>query len=248
MRQYEAVIKVMEDNDGFATLGHLYQHALKIPNVGWKTRTPFASIRRIVQDERFFFKIRPGLWALKSCKNNVLKQLSLDTSSKEQQEKFNHSYFQGLVVEIGNLLGHRTFVPHQDKNKLYLSKPLSHYISIHEYLDFTYKCVIEQAITIDVSWFNNRDFPDSFFEIEHTTPIDRSLLKFVELQDFNAKFYIVASDVRRREFERRVSMAAFGSIKNRVNFIDYEALANHHSAAFQAENTKKAVFGGKNTD
>jgi len=57
MKQYEAVIKVMEKNGGYATLGLLYGTALKIPHCRWSTKTPFASIRRIVQDERFFFKI-----------------------------------------------------------------------------------------------------------------------------------------------------------------------------------------------
>lgn len=48
MKQYKAVIKAMEQNGGFATLGFLYQEALKIPGVEWKTKTPFATIRRIV--------------------------------------------------------------------------------------------------------------------------------------------------------------------------------------------------------
>ena len=32
MKQYEAVIKVMEENGGYATLGHLYQNVLKVPD------------------------------------------------------------------------------------------------------------------------------------------------------------------------------------------------------------------------
>jgi len=71
MKQHEAVIKVMEQNGGFATLGYLNQKVLKVSDVEWKTKTPFASIRRIVQDERFFFKIKPGLWALLSHKNKL---------------------------------------------------------------------------------------------------------------------------------------------------------------------------------
>lgn len=51
MKQREAVIKVVEENGGLATLGHLNQNVLKVPNCEWKTKTPFASIRRIVQDE-----------------------------------------------------------------------------------------------------------------------------------------------------------------------------------------------------
>jgi len=53
MKQYEYVIKAMEENGCYATLGQLYQ---KVDVSSWRTGTPFASIRRIVQDDRFFFK------------------------------------------------------------------------------------------------------------------------------------------------------------------------------------------------
>ena len=42
MKQHEAVIKVMEDNGGYATLGFLYQNAIKVKGCTWKTKTPFA--------------------------------------------------------------------------------------------------------------------------------------------------------------------------------------------------------------
>lgn len=58
MKQYDAVIKVMEENGGFATLKYLNENVLKVHGVEWKTKTPFASIRRIVQDYKFFFKIK----------------------------------------------------------------------------------------------------------------------------------------------------------------------------------------------
>jgi hypothetical protein len=74
MKQNKQVMKVMEDNGGYATLGYLYQNV----NVkDWKTKTPFASIRRIVQDSRFFFKIKPGLWALNDYKDKVLEKITL---------------------------------------------------------------------------------------------------------------------------------------------------------------------------
>lgn len=108
----------MEQNGGFATLGYLNQEVLKVPDVEWKTKTPFASIRRIVQDENFFFKIKPGLWALLSHKGKLPSDiLSTSAVPKKEQEIFNHSYYQGLLVEIGNLKKYETFVSSQDKNK-----------------------------------------------------------------------------------------------------------------------------------
>lgn len=113
MNQREAVVRVMELNGGYATLGQLYRAALKIPDVKWGTKTPFASIRRIVQTNAQFFKIKPGLWALETQRAQVLQKLAIPvTASAVKIEKFNHTYYQGLLVEIGNLKKLQTFVPH----------------------------------------------------------------------------------------------------------------------------------------
>lgn len=234
MKQYEAVIKVMEDNGGFATLGHLYQNVLKIKNCEWKTKTPFASIRRIVQDDRFFFKIKPGLWALKSFKDKLpFDVFPQDEINKIEKDEFDHSYYQGLLVEIGNLRKFETFVPYQDKNKKYLGKNLGDVTSIKKFYEFSYDYIIKKAQTIDVSWFNMRKMPVYFFEIEYSTNIQNSLLKFSELQDFNSKFFIIADGIRKKEFEGKVSLSAFSQIKERVRFMDYKSLSEWHSSEYK---------------
>jgi hypothetical protein len=185
MKQHEAVIKIMEESGGYATLGHLNRKVLKVPDVEWKTKTPFASIRRIVQNDKFFFKIRPGLWALKTYKNKLPENVfTVEKISEIKQEEFNHSYYQGLLIEIGNLKKQKTFVPYQDKNKKYLEKSLSEITTIEKFYDFTHKNLLRHAITIDVSWFNERKMPSYFFEVEYSSGIKNSLGKFVELQDF----------------------------------------------------------------
>ena len=234
MKQYKAVIKVMEENGGFATLGHLYQNVLKIKNCEWKTKTPFASIRRIVQDDRFFFKIKPGLWALKSFKDKLpFDVFPQDEINKIEKDEFDHSYYQGLLVEIGNLRKFETFVPYQDKNKKYLGKNLGDVTSIKKFYEFSYDYIIKKAQTIDVSWFNMRKMPVYFFEIEYSTNIQNSLLKFSELQDFNSKFFIIADGIRKKEFEGKVSLSAFSEIKERVRFMDYKSLSEWHSSEYK---------------
>ena len=64
MKQYEAVIETLKRLGGCATFGQLNQEVFKIKDCIWNTKTPFASIRRIVQDRKEIFRIRPGLWAL----------------------------------------------------------------------------------------------------------------------------------------------------------------------------------------
>lgn len=230
MKQHEAVIKVMEDYGGYATLGFLNQEALKVKDCVWKSKTPFASIRRIVQDERFFFKIKPGLWALKSYKNRLpLDIFPTKEISKSKQEEFNHTYYQGLLVEIGNLKKFQTYIPNQDRNKIFLGKTLGDIAAISEIYKFSYDNILQKARTIDVSWFNLRKMPHMLFEVEHSTDIQNSLLKFTELQDFYVKFYIVADEARKREFESKLLLNAFVPIQKRIQFMSYNQLSDLHT-------------------
>ncbi|MDR1492538.1 MAG: hypothetical protein LBT05_07440 [Planctomycetaceae bacterium] len=122
MKQYEQVIEAMKRNGGYATLGYLNQ---VIDFSKWGTKTPFATIRRIVQTEPYFFKIKTGLWALVDCKNEILEKFEIqDNLNQEKQEVFTHSYYQGLLLELGNIKGYKTYFPAQDKNKKFLDKLL----------------------------------------------------------------------------------------------------------------------------
>lgn len=136
------------------------------------------------------------MWALKSKKKNVLQKFSIDDKNPSKtKEEFNHTYYQGLLAEIGNLKGFETFLPNQDKNKLYLEHPLKDYSSLKEFYQFTNEDILSNVSTIDVCWFNERKFPNSVFEVEYTTDINNSLRKFLYLQDVNTEFQIVASEV-----------------------------------------------------
>ena len=228
MKQHEAVIEAMKQNGGYATLGQLYQSAPKIPGCEWGTKTPFASIRRIVQTHAEFFKIRAGLWALSSEKTRVMKIFS-ETTPSEKSKEYSHYFFQGLVVEIGNFKGLETFIPAQDKNKPFSQQKLGEVATVSKLYEFTYPHILQKALTIDVTWFNSRKYPHSFFEIEHSTDIYNSLLKFVEFQDFKVNCYIVADTRRRAEFETKLAITAFTPIKPFVKFWDYDAVSELHT-------------------
>ena len=134
MKQNEAVILTLEKLGGVATLGQLNQEVFKISDCEWKTKTPFASIRRIVQLHKDIYKIKPGLYGLIRFKNQneskgIIQETDTNKNSKELLE-FNHSYFQGLLLIIGNLKGLKTFIPNQDKNRLFLNEKLADIICI----------------------------------------------------------------------------------------------------------------------
>jgi len=216
----------MRQNGGYATFGQL-NHLIDFST--WKTKTPQATVRRIVQESDAFFKIRPGLWALKELEQNVLNILQLKTQDKEQAELFTHSYYQGLVVEIGNMNKLQTYVPPQDKNRLFLEKPLKELATLQEIYNFTYPEILCKATTIDVIWFNGRKLPHSFFEVEHSTDIQNSLTKFFELQDYFARFFIIADESRRKQFNTIIEKSIFAPIKNRIAFADYENIVEQHA-------------------
>jgi hypothetical protein len=230
MKQHEAVIEAMRANGGYATLGHLYREALKVPDVEWRTKTPFASIRRIVQIRPEFFRIKPGLWALEEAKDKLSFSEEAGGVETRAEPAFDHSYYQGLLVEIGNLRGWQTFVPNQDKNRRFLNQPLRELTSVSDVYRFSYDNLVRRAQTIDVIWFNERNMPNSFFEVEHSTDVYNSLLKFVDLQDFAASFFIVAPEERQREFEARLTGTAFAPIKTRVKFEKYEDVSRAHTS------------------
>lgn len=238
MKQYEAVIKTLERLGGIATLGQLNHEAFKIEDCVWNTKTPFASIRRIVQLDENIYKIKPGLYGLVKYKSKFESQgiFSEELTSKKKNnidENFNHSYYQGLLLEIGNMKKMITYVPPQDKNKLFLNKSLTSISKIDKIFDFSYKELVDRAKTIDVIWFNERKLLSSVFEVEHSTDIQNSLLKFNDLQDFNSEFYIVSSKVRKDEFLKKIHYSSFKDIKDRIKFIDYEFVSTLHTKMYE---------------
>ena len=235
--QVDDIIEAMEKNGGYATLAFLNQN---VDTSTWKTKTPFESIRCYLQRRNEFFKIQSGLWALTDSKDTVLKKFHIKDNDKEQNEVFTHAYYQGLIVDIGNMKKLKTFVPAQDKNKLFLDKKLGDISTMTDIPEFTYQKITNRARTIDTIWFNEREMPTAFYEVEHSTNIINSLNKFFELQDFRANFYIVADIKREKEFYDKISQSIYNPIKPLVKFVDYELLSNQYT--LMAKMTKENSF------
>lgn len=237
MTQNEAVIETMMRLGGVATLGTLNEEVFKIKECEWRTKTPFASIRRIVQLNKHIYKIKPGLYGLESFRTQLEDQgymvETAKNSDSQEMDAFNHSYYQGLLLELGNLEGWQTYVPNQDKNKKFLQKKLDDIRSVKDLPEFSYDDLVKRSATIDVIWLNDRDMPHSFFEIEHSTDIQNSLLKYNDLQDFNVKMFIVADRKRKDEFLKKLHYSAFKDISQRVRFFDYNSLSKFYENEVQ---------------
>jgi hypothetical protein len=245
MKQHEAVIIALEKLGGTALLGDLNLETMKIKDCEWKTKTPFASIRRIVQTNENIYKIKPGLYSLKKYqKKNEANGIVIETAKNKDSEEiksFNHSYYQGILTVIGNLKKFKTYLPNQDKNKKFIEKSLDELRSVKEIPNFTYKKLVQRSSTVDVIWFSSRLMEDSllmptrFFEVEHSTPIENSLHKYNDLQDFAARMIIVADKNRKREFDSKIKYTSFETICSRVEFLDYESLNKMYEYTLQEQ-------------
>jgi len=235
MKQYEVVIEAIEKLGGIATLGQIYQEALKNPEFKYSGKTPTRNINRIVQlQTKDIYKIKPGLYSLvKYRKKNESEGIIVETAKNVNSEEvsvFNHSYYQGILLEIGNLRKYQTFSPDQDKNKKFLSKFIGEMRTLDKIPQFTYENLVSRSRTVDVIWFNERKMPSNFFEVEHTTQFINSLAKFNDLQDFSARMIIVSDKSRKLEFDKSKDFSSFRDITKRVEFLNYEQLIKQYEA------------------
>jgi predicted house-cleaning noncanonical NTP pyrophosphatase (MazG superfamily) len=183
-----------------------------------------------VQDPRFFFRIRPGLWALNDCRDRLPESILPSGKTPVTRVRENtHAYYQGLIAEVGAMRHMETFVPLQDKNKPFMQGTLASVTTVPAMYKFTYDETLRKAQTVDVVWFNERKMPDAFFEVENSTDMLNALSKFVQLQDFAARFFIVADTLRQREFTDKIALTAFSDVRRRVLFESYEYVAGLHA-------------------
>lgn len=221
MTQKEQVVEALTRCGGFATFSELNR---LVDTSRWSTKTAAATIRRIVQqDAKVFYRIVPGQWGLVSMRKQI-KESGIDA----RNDKYTHWYYQGLLVDIGNAEQYQTYVPPADRNRPYSHSRLGDKATLQHIYDFTCPKILRKARNVDTIWFNCREMPDSFFEVEHTTDIQHSLDKFYELQDFNSRFYIVSSAANKARFDDLMSYSQYREIKKRVQFCDYNKLAKYY--------------------
>ena len=238
MNQQEAVIQTVEKLGGLATLGQLYAEVFKIKDCAWKTKTPLASIRRIVQLHKSLYKIKPGLYGLVSKRNeHEARGIVAETEHNKDSievKSFGHSYYQGLLLAIGKLKKFDCWSPQQDKSKTVLNSTLGELRTLQELPAFSYEHLVRRSATVDVIWFNERKMPDSFFEVEHSTDMQNSLIKLIDLQDFHARMVIVSEPKRRGELDSKLRLGAFQDIAKRTNFLPYDWLVKEYEHTIEA--------------
>lgn len=150
-----------------------------------------------------------------------------------QAEENEHGYYQGLLLEIGKFRRHQTFAPQQDKRRTCLGRPLEKLRTLSEIPRFSHARLVQTSQSVDVLWFNQRLMPCGMYEVELTTDFQNSLAKFADLQDFHSPMMVVADKVRKAEFGAKIARSVFREIRDRVQFLDFDSLAQLYEQEIQ---------------
>ena len=132
---------------------------------------------------------------------------------------YSHSLLQGMLVEVGNMLGYDTYSA--DQSPAYRDTTVGELATLDSLPDFTSKRILNTAKQIDVIWLED-EFPVCCFEIEHSTDVTKGLLRMHQLMPFQAQFFIIAPEGTRRKFETEISKSPFYQSQERYYFRSYE--------------------------
>ena len=229
----EAIEQAIIQNGYIATLKEIYQIAPTLKQ--FNGLTPDRTINERVQRDKRFVKLKPGLYGLKNYLEKLPDEFNPKISKTQADEdKITHAYIQGMLLEIGNINGFKTFAP--DKSGRFTSKKLCDIMTLKEIPKFTYEHILQSTRFIDVIWFNDRNFPNSIFEVENSTNFRNSLVKFVELQDFTTSMIMIAPNEKSKinKYNQEIEKSAFADIKDRVKFFNYDKIIGLYNSQIAA--------------
>lgn len=233
----DAIERAIIQNGYIATLKEIYQIAPTFKQ--FNGLTPDRTINERVQRDKRFVKLKPGLYGLSNHLDKLPDEFNPKVSKTQADEdKITHAYIQGMLLEVGNINGFKTFAP--DKSGRFTTQKLCDIMTLHEVPKFTFEHILQSTKFIDVIWFNERSFPHSIFEIENSTNFRNSLVKFVELQDFTTSMIMIAPNDKSKinKYNQEIEKSAFSSIRNRVKFYNYDKIVGLYNSQIVASKFK----------
>lgn len=238
----DAIEAVIRANGNIASLRLLHERAPKLYGQHNQIRglTPHKTIDERVQRDKRFHKLVPGLYTLEATLGELPREINPTTQTPEENDNFTHVSIQALLLQLGQIYRFETYTP--DRKKAYLEQKLGDLASLTEFPKFTYQRVLDRTRNIDVSWFNERGMPSSVFEVENTTDMKNGLSKFMELQDFRTKMFIVAPSRRENEFKNIFAQPTFKKISGYVQFLTYEKVEKLFKSESEAHGLRSQIY------
>jgi hypothetical protein len=139
-----------------------------------------------------------------------------------------HETAEAILLSLGNLLGFDTYTP--DKGRIVKGQTLGDIATLQELPYFGSEKIMESAQNIDVVWVKD-EWPEYFFEVEHSTGITPGLLRIYRVAEkISAKCFIIGPAEMLPKFKREIEKPPFDKIKERYKFKSYEELEEMYLA------------------
>lgn len=184
-----------------------------------RKRKSFLETEIEVEEEKKTKKVKMGL-----------KKIKIDSHEKAE----------AVLLELGNLLGFDTYTP--DKGRVVESQSLGDIATLKELPYFGSEKIMESANNIDVVWVKD-EWPEYFFEVEHTTGITQGLLRIYRVAEkLSAKCFIIAPEKMLSKFKKEIDRPPFNKIKERYKFKSYEELQEMYLIAQKYQEIYEKFF------
>lgn len=248
----DAIIRVIEECGGSATLKELYQNIPQIREVSPHLDANHiirAFLRRMTRISGKLKRIGLGIYALPDIK---LEQTLFDEiqEGKTAKEMFRgigdidlHSYVEGMLLELGNVYGYLTYTA--DPSGKFSSKLLGKFATIENFPNFTSSALLNIAKTIDVIWFTKRALvviPKHTFDVEKTTDFSKALHRAYQLRDFKTTFYVVSQIEKGQQFQKKMTTDPYEEISDRFFFRSFDDVFLLYEAAIKHSELKERII------
>lgn len=183
--------------------------------------------------------------AYKQREDIVLEELLLEKLEKKEFEleklKIDtHEKAEAVLLALGNLLGYDTYTP--DKGRVVGEQKLGEIATLQELPYFGSEKIMESAKNIDVVWVKD-EWPEMFFEVEHTTGITPGLLRIYQVAEkLSAKCFIIAPVQMLPKFKREIEKPPFNRIKEKYKFKSYDELEKLYLQAKKFKEISEKFF------
>lgn len=240
MTKVEAIKKVLEDNNGTATLTEIYDNIEKYYPTAKSSTEWEAGIRgvlyREIREKKGFKKIGLSIYALADYK--------AEEKPQEKDKIRMHSFIEGICLELGNFKDFQTYTA--DPSVLYRDNIyLNQIATMKELPGFSYPEIINEAKRIDVIWFNSKGykFPQKVFEIvDSIGTLNGAFNRSLQLQEFRTEFFIVAPEKHRAKYDQTIDLAPYNLNKERFTFINYDEITELYEDTAKVNKLESKLF------
>jgi len=240
MTKVEAIQKVMEENNGTASLEIIYNNIEKYYPKIKESNEWSAGIRgvlyREIRNNRRFKKIGLSIYALKDYIE--------EKKPKNDDIVRMHSYIEGICLEIGNFKKFATYTA--DPTATYRDNlNLNDFATMNNVPEFSYSEIVQNTKNMDVVWFNKKGlcFPKKVFEVvDSIGTLSNAFNRCLQLKNFMVDFFIVAPEQHRKKFNRTMELEAYQENSDRFKFVNYDKIINLYENALNVNKIENEMF------